>query len=157
MGYISGDKPDACVFCLNEADVGDRERLILHKSVSSFIIMNLYPYTNGHLMVIPYRHTSSLDELDDPELLDLMKALRLARKGLESAFSPQGFNIGMNLGAAAGAGIADHLHFHIVPRWNGDTNFMTVTADTRVIPESLTSTFDKLAPIFSVLAGGDTE
>ena len=156
MGYIAGDRPDRCVFCVGDSRESDRERLILYRSVSSFIILNLYPYTNGHLMVIPYRHTESLDDLDASELLDFMNTLRLARQGLEATFSPQGFNIGMNLGRASGAGIAEHIHFHIVPRWNGDTNYMTVLADTRVIPESLIATYDRLKPFFSTQAADRT-
>ncbi|GAM10043.1 AP-4-A phosphorylase [Geobacter sp. OR-1] len=158
MAYINEDKPAGCVFCIDpdQDRARDREKLILYRSVASFIILNLYPYTNGHLMVIPYRHTSSLDDLDDVELLDFIKTLRLARRGLIEALSPQGFNIGMNLGLAGGAGVAEHLHFHIVPRWGGDTNFMTITADTRVVPEALTATYDRLAPIFDSLAPGET-
>ena len=155
MGYINGDKPEDCVFCIPEGRENDPDRLILHRSASSFIIMNLYPYTNGHLMVIPFKHTSTLDDLDDLELLDFMKTLRLARRGLEKVFSPQGFNIGMNIGLAAGAGVAEHLHFHIVPRWNGDTNYMTVMADTRIIPEALTATYARLAPVFIALCDGE--
>ena len=151
MGYIEGVKPEGCVFCLEQSVEGDRERLVLHRSSFSFIIMNLYPYTNGHLMVIPCKHTSSLDDLDEAELLDFMKTLRLGRMLLERAFAPQGFNIGMNLGQAAGAGVADHLHFHIVPRWIGDSNYMTVTSETRVIPESLSATYEKLAKVMAAL------
>jgi ATP adenylyltransferase len=154
MSYISGNKPECCVFCIPDNSSGDREQLVLYRSISSYIILNLYPYTNGHLMVIPYRHTSSLDVLDDTDLLDFMKTLRFARKVLEKAFSPQGFNIGMNLGSAAGAGVAEHLHFHVVPRWNGDANYMTVTADTRVIPEALPETYDRLLHVINSLAGG---
>ena len=148
MGYITADKPAGCVFCIGNGRGGDRERLVLHRSERSYVIMNRYPYSNGHLMVIPYRHISSLDDLGDGELLDLMKTLRLARRAIESVLSPQGFNIGMNLGHAAGAGVDDHIHFHIVPRWQGDTNYMTVTADIRVIPEAMAATFSKLQPFF---------
>lgn len=147
MGYIDGPRPDGCVFCLEHGESTDSQHLVIHRSVHSFIIMNLYPYTNGHLMVIPYRHTSSLDDLNDAELLDFMNTLRFARKLLEVAFAPQGFNIGMNLGQAGGAGVVDHLHFHVVPRWNGDSNFMTVTAETRVIPEALSVTYEKLVKV----------
>lgn len=156
IGYITADKPAGCVFCVGDGDAGDRDRLILYRSTFSFIIMNLYPYTNGHLMVIPYRHTSALDDLDDAELLDFMQTLRLARRCLELAFSPQGFNIGMNLGHAAGAGVEEHLHFHVVPRWHGDTNFMTVTADLRVIPEAMQATYDNLATVFASLCSGES-
>lgn len=151
MEYLTGAKSEGCIFCVGEGVENDRERLILHRSSRSFIIMNRYPYTNGHLMVIPYRHCSSLDDLGDAEIIDLMNSLRLARKVLESACSPQGFNIGMNLGLAGGAGVADHIHFHLVPRWNGDTNYMTVTAETRVIPESLTATYDRLKGVIGPL------
>ena len=100
-------------------------------------MLNRYPYSNGHILVVPYRHTADLDDLEDEELLDLMRLVRRCKNLLQQAIDPQGFNIGLNLGLSAGAGIADHVHFHIVPRWKGDTNFMPAIADTKVIPQSL--------------------
>jgi ATP adenylyltransferase len=111
-------------------------------------MLNRYPYNNGHMMIAPFRHTADLNELSDAEMLDLFATLRLSRNVLEKTASPQGFNIGINLGKAAGAGVDEHLHIHIVPRWNGDTNFMSVIGDNRVMPENLRSTYEKLSPGF---------
>lgn len=149
MGYImAGEKPDGCIFCVENSASTDREKLILFRSTHSFAMLNLYPYTNGHLMAIPFRHTADPADLDETELLDLMMTVRLCKKVLDETFSPQGFNIGMNVGKASGAGVDDHIHFHVVPRWNGDTNFMSVLADARVMPESLSATLDRLKPLF---------
>ncbi len=147
LKYIeSADKTPGCIFCefplRNPAE--DRETLLLHRGEHAFINLNAYPYSNGHLMVVPYRHTAALDNLDDAILLEVMQLTRLAVRLLKAAFRPDGFNLGVNMGKVAGAGIADHLHWHIVPRWNGDTNFMPVLADVRVIPESLTVVYDRL-------------
>ena len=109
-----------------------------------FIILNAFPYSNGHLMITPFRHTADLDDLDDAELLELMRMTRRAVNLLKAAFRPDGFNIGVNMGRVAGAGIADHVHMHVVPRWNGDTNFMPVLGDVRVIPESLKTVYRQL-------------
>jgi ATP adenylyltransferase len=145
MRYIeSADAQPGCIFCDFPAEQRDPERLILHRGQHTFIILNAYPYSNGHLMVTPYRHTANLDDLEDAELLDLMANTRLAVNLLKAAFKPDGFNIGINMGRVAGAGIADHVHMHIVPRWSGDTNFMTVIGDARVIPESLDVVYERL-------------
>jgi ATP adenylyltransferase len=149
---LAGEKKGGCIFCVEDAGP-DRERLLLHRSRHCFVMLNRYPYTNGHLMVIPYLHTSTMNDMGEDELLDLMLTVRLSHQVLEEASSPQGFNVGMNLGKAAGAGVDEHLHVHIVPRWNGDTNFMSVTADARVVPESLLATFDRLKPLFERLQG----
>lgn len=149
MDYILDEKPSGCIFCLPERTEGDRQHLVLHRTPLSLVMLNRYPYTNGHLMVAPRRHTADMDALSDPEMLDLFRTVRLCRGILEEEASPQGFNIGLNLGRAAGAGIEDHLHVHIVPRWNGDTNFMTVVADLRVVPEGLLAAYDKLYPRFA--------
>lgn len=150
MEYItSGEKPDSCIFCVANDEGADRERLILYRSTYSYAMLNRYPYTNGHLMAIPYRHTADPAELDQVELLDLMTTVTLCKKALDEVYSPQGFNIGMNLGKAAGAGVDDHIHFHIVPRWNGDTNFMSVLAEARVLPEALGVTMERLKPLFA--------
>ena len=143
MSYISNNKHDqSCFFCPSE--IPDRERLILTRSSFSLMMLNRYPYTGGHMMVAPLRHIAGLDELSDEELLDLMHLLRTGRSLLEKVVHPDGFNIGINLGKAAGAGLEEHLHIHIVPRWNGDSNFMTVVGDLRVIPESLLAAYDLL-------------
>jgi ATP adenylyltransferase len=152
LEYILGDKerPEkGCVFCLAETLGDDRRRLVLHRGQHAFVIMNKYPYNNGHLMVAPYRHTADLGELSEAEALDMHRLLALCRSVLLEQISPEGFNVGMNLGQVAGAGIVDHLHMHIVPRWNGDTNFMPVFADIRVIPQHLEATYDRLAQGFS--------
>ena len=118
----------------------------------SFVILNLYPYNNGHLMVVPMRHLPSLASMNADEQAELMRLTRHAEIALTEAYSPHGLNIGINLGKAAGAGVADHLHLHLVPRWNGDTNFMTVVGNVRVLPEDLAATKAKLAPIFERLS-----
>jgi ATP adenylyltransferase len=148
IDYIENSKPQGCIFCHTDDDHG-RERLILHRTELSLVMLNRYPYTNGHLLVAPLRHTADLDTLSPGEMLDLFDVLRLCRRALQQAASPQGYNLGMNLGKAAGAGVEDHLHFHLVPRWNGDTNFMTVVGDLRVMPENLITTYDKLLPFFT--------
>lgn len=146
MTYITNAAPDdGCIFCRAWAADEDRERLVLLRQEHALIMLNRYPYTCGHLMVAPLRHTAEMDDLSDAELLDLMHGVRRACALLRDVTNPQGFNIGVNLGKAAGAGIEEHLHIHIVPRWNGDTNFMSVTGDVRVIPEGLIATYDRLA------------
>ena len=123
------------------------ESLVVFKSSRSYVILNKYPYNNGHLMVVPYRHVSRLDELSGEELAEMMLLVRASVRALERAYRPHGFNVGINLGEAAGAGIADHLHIHIVPRWVGDTNYMTITAGTKVLPQSLEESWRTLKPL----------
>ena len=139
-----GTKP--CIFCDFPAQdkANDAENYIVHRSERAYIILNAFPYSSGHLMVIPYRHTDTMDVFDDAELLDIMRLTRLGINLLKAAFKPDAFNLGVNMGRGAGAGIADHLHWHVVPRWNGDTNFMPVLADVRVIPDSLQNTYARL-------------
>jgi ATP adenylyltransferase len=149
--YILAEKPDGCIFCAAETG-HTRDRYILHRTPCSFVMLNRYPYTNGHLLVSPYQHAAAMDELDDAALLDLFKTVSLCRRVLAEVASPQGFNIGMNLGRAAGAGVDEHLHVHVVPRWNGDTNYMSVIADLRVMPENLSATYDALLPRFLAAA-----
>ena len=149
MEYIANDKSDGCVLCVSSEQENDRGKLILHRSGYSYVMMNRYPYTNGHLMIAPYRHTADMNELSDDEMLDLFTTLRLCRNVLQKIATPQGFNVGINLGKAAGAGVNEHMHIHIVPRWNGDTNFMTVISDIRIMPENLLGTYDKLLPGFN--------
>ena len=143
-----------CVFCdaVGQSS-GDQARLIVHRGATAVVILNLYPYTNGHLMVVPHRHVAHLAALEDAELGEMAKLTQLSERVLTEAYSPQGINVGMNLGRPAGAGIVDHLHIHLVPRWNGDTNFMTVVGEVRVLPEELPATAQRLRPLFSKLAG----
>lgn len=145
--YLSRkDRGDGCIFCRAWEQSGqDRERLVLARSQHALIMLNRYPYTSAHLMVVSARHTAELDDLDDGELLDLMRSVRRARALLRTAVRPDGFNIGINLGKAAGAGVADHLHIHVVGRWNGDTSFMPVCSDVRVIPDGLMEIYDRLS------------
>lgn len=144
----SGEKPEGCIFCVFPAEDRDRERLVLGRTAHSFVIMNKYPYNNGHLMVVPRKHVSDFSELDEESFLDLQRLLQTSTQVLREVYGPDAMNVGMNLGKAAGAGIADHLHWHIVPRWAGDVNFMPVLAETRVIPEHLEQSWLKLRPAF---------
>jgi ATP adenylyltransferase len=151
MEYILSDKSGECVLCPGEDRSRDEERLILYVGERVLVIMNKYPYTNGHLMVAPIRHVGDLEDLSGEEMLDLMSMLRKVTGVLREHMGPDGFNVGLNLGRVAGAGMEDHLHFHVVPRWDGDTNFMTVFADVRVIPEHIKETYNKLRPYFDRL------
>jgi len=148
MEYILSDKEQHCIFCELPKQERDRDNLILYRSVHSFVIMNRYPYNNGHILVVPYRHVSALEELDDAVLLDFMKVTRHSVASIRKAFMPDGFNIGINIGRIAGAGMEEHVHLHMVPRWAGDTSFMTVFDEVRVIPEHIMSTYDKLFAAF---------
>jgi ATP adenylyltransferase len=149
----SGGGSDGCIFC-NLTEPG-RDELILVRGRVSFVILNLYPYNNGHLMVVPQRHVANLASTTEEERAELMRLTRHAEIAVNEAYSPQGINMGINLGRPAGAGVLDHLHVHVVPRWNGDTNFMTVIGDVRVLPEDLATTAKKLRPIFERLAKDD--
>ncbi|MCK5551700.1 MAG: HIT domain-containing protein [Deltaproteobacteria bacterium] len=144
MTYIMGDRDQGCLFCSTLKGRNDRGNLILYRSNQSFIILNRFPYTSGHLMVAPNRHVASLDELDGGEMANLMELLKKSTLILKRSLKPDGFNLGMNIGRGAGAGIDGHIHFHIVPRWNGDTNFMPVLFDTKVMPEYLEKTYERL-------------
>jgi ATP adenylyltransferase len=137
-------KEDPCIFCSRIAQKTDQQNLILWRGKTAFIIMNRFPYNNGHLMVVPYQHTGNMDDLQTEEQLELFQLLQLAATSLEKVMRPHGFNIGMNLGRVAGAGVEDHLHFHIVPRWDGDTNFMPIISHTKVVSEALDKSFEKL-------------
>lgn len=151
MEYILDERKKGCIFCVLPKEGDDRRNLILHRGNKVFVIMNRYPYTNGHIMVSPWRHEGSLEGLEAEEMVELIQMMRQCVVILKKELSPDGFNIGMNLGRVAGAGIEDHLHFHIVPRWNGDTNFMPVLADVKVMPEFLENTYDRLRPHFDKL------
>ena len=147
MTFIEAPKPAGCIFCDFPAEQGeerDRANLIVHRSARAFTILNRYPYNSGHVMVVPRAHVSTLDDLSPEEFADLHEELRRAARTVRAVYHPEGSNVGMNLGRIAGAGIADHLHYHVVPRWGGDTNFMPVLADTRVMIEHLDATWEKL-------------
>jgi ATP adenylyltransferase len=150
MTYVTDKVQHGCIFCA--ALEGDRrERLVLGATPASLVMLNRYPYQVGHLMVAPRRHTADLPGLPPDEHADLAETLRRALATLGQVYKPDGFNMGMNLGTVAGAGVVDHLHWHIVPRWNGDTNFMPVLADTKVMPQHLVETYDRLRPAFAWL------
>jgi ATP adenylyltransferase len=158
LAYVTGSggasDSAACVFC-TAADPDNRD-LVLVRGRVSYVILNLYPYNNGHLMVVPNRHVATLASTTGDEQAELMRFTRHAEIALTEAYQPQGLNIGVNLGRPAGAGVLDHLHVHVVPRWNGDTNFMTVVGNVRVLPEDLGATANRLRPIFERLARADT-
>jgi ATP adenylyltransferase len=156
MKYIKGiDKKDeGCIFCTKPQQADDKSNLILHRGLQSFIIINAFPYSNGHLLIVPFLHTSELDMLGETVSAELWRHVVLCKNVLKKAYNPDGFNIGMNIGRPAGAGIDQHLHIHIVPRWNGDTNFMPVLDETRVISEGLGDTYDSLLPFFKELSKG---
>jgi ATP adenylyltransferase len=135
---------DGCVFCTLPQEPTDRENLIVHRAKHSFVILNRYPYNNGHLMVVPNRHVASFDLLPDEDLTEIALVAKRAVKVLENAYRAEGFNLGMNLGIAGGAGIRDHMHLHVVPRWVGDTNFMPVIAETKSMPQHLLTSYDQI-------------
>lgn len=144
--YIERDKTnDACAFCLALKQPDSPANLIFHRGKTCFIILNLYPYTSGHLMVVPYFHTNQLSDLPHETLDEMMQLVQKVVRVMEGVYHPQGYNIGLNLGAAAGAGIAAHMHMHVVPRWQGDANFMSIIGQTRVMPEDLGRTYDRLS------------
>jgi ATP adenylyltransferase len=143
------------VFCAAQTSP-DAQPMIVHDGLTCFAILNLYPYNSGHLLVVTRRHVATLSDLGTEELNELALVTQHAERALTEAYSPQGMNVGLNLGRPAGAGIADHLHVHLVPRWTGDTNFMSVVGQVRVLPEELPQTADRLRPIFARLAGSST-
>lgn len=153
MAYIRkfSKKSSECFLCEASKDHRDEVSLVVHRGDRCFVILNRYPYNNGHVMVAPYKHTGKISDLEDDELMELMHLLRLSIKVLEKEYRPDGFNVGLNLGRAAGAGLEDHLHFHVVPRWIGDTNFMPVISDTKVIPESLYESWKRIRECFQSL------
>jgi len=148
MAYIKGEGKDGCPFC-DLPGMGDEEGLIVARGTVCFVVLNLYPYNSGHLMVVPYRHVSSYDELTLEETTELSALTQRSLRAIRHASGAQGFNVGMNLGSVAGAGIAAHLHQHVVPRWGGDTNFMPVVGHTKVLPQLLPDTRDLLARAWS--------
>ena len=149
MEYVGSDqKNEGCIFCPGNDRTQDEKKLILYRSEWSIVLMNRFPYSNGHLLIAPLRHTSSFDSLSPDEKLDLLNMVERSASVLKDVMDPAGFNIGMNLGKVAGAGVEDHMHFHIVPRWSGDTNYMTVLGEVRIIPEHIQATYEKLLPFF---------
>ena len=149
MEYILSDqKKGGCIFCPGTDRNRDEERLILHTSPMTVVLMNRYPYINGHLLVAPSGHVPDLESLSDEEGLELLAMVRRSIGILKKVMHPEGFNVGLNLGRVAGAGVEEHMHFHIVPRWSGDTNYMTVFGEVRVIPEHIEETYRKLLPHF---------
>jgi ATP adenylyltransferase len=152
MRYIvNNNNSVGCVLCNEVEKNDDRKNYILFRGTHSFVIMNLYPYNNGHLLIVPYTHESDIDKLPEEELGDLMKVTQASVKILKQALSPDGFNVGINIGKSAGAGIPEHLHVQIVPRWNGDTSYITVFDNTRVMPELLDETYELLKQYFERL------
>lgn len=141
---LASDKPSHCIFCLSSSAQSDRENHVICRYRTCFAMLNRFPYNNGHILLAPYRHAADLESLTDEELLELMRLLRDCKRALAVCMNPDGFNVGLNLGSAAGAGVEGHVHFHVVPRWKGDTNFMTVTAGTKVIPQSLDEVYEML-------------
>ncbi len=146
--YILSEKEKGCIFCIKPKEDNDKKNFIVYRSEHSFVILNIYPYNNGHIMVVPNRHIATLDELPDEEAFDMIKTVKLSERVIRTVYKPDGINIGMNIGKAAGAGIDEHLHVHIVPRWNGDVNFMTVVGGYRVIPEAFETAYLKLKEAF---------
>jgi len=155
MEYIVQDQEgERCIFCPGEDLREDETRLILYVGPLSMVMMNRFPYTNGHLLVAPIRHVAELESLSQDETLDLLNMVRRSIKVLKKVLSPEGFNVGVNLGKVAGAGVEDHLHFHVVPRWNGDTNYMSVLGEVRVIPEHIVKSYRELLPYFQEYKSG---
>jgi ATP adenylyltransferase len=149
MSYVQSERRDeGCIFCLAAQSGDDDARLVLFRGAGCLVMLNAYPYNNGHVMVAPQRHVGSIEALDDDELLELMTLARRAQRAVRDAYAPDGFNLGVNEGETAGAGFADHVHLHVVPRWKADSNFMAVTADTRVLPQSLEDSLAQLRARF---------
>lgn len=149
MPYLRGEEPmpEDCLFC-TAPRMEDDEFYIVHRENLCYAILNRFPYNNGHLMIVPYAHVATLEELDTENLTGLMVLTQRSLRVLREAYSPQGFNVGINIGEVAGAGVAGHLHLHIVPRWGGDSNYMSIVGETRVIPEWLDQTYARLRPLF---------
>lgn len=143
------EEKQACIFCGLGPREADAERLIVHRTELCFVVLNRYPYNSGHIMVVPYAHLGSLEEADAAVTTEIMRLTREAQRHLRGIYRPPGFNIGMNIGACAGAGVAGHIHMHVLPRWPGDANFMTTIGETRILPEELQITYQKLAEAFA--------
>lgn len=157
LKYVSGTgEPCACVFCEAIAHT-DADPLVVFRGRAAFVILNLFPYNTGHLMIVPNRHIAALASATHDELCELIDLTRVAELAITEVYKPQGLNVGMNLGRSAGAGIVDHMHVHVVPRWNGDTSFMSVLSETRVLPEDLGQSADRLRPVFTRFAAGASQ
>jgi len=154
--YVMGPRAEGCFLCTAPAAGDDRGQRILHRGRRVFVILNSFPYNSGHLLVAPFRHVARPEELDGEERRELMDAVALSLQVLAAGLHPEGYNVGLNLGRAAGAGLEDHLHVHVVPRWVGDTNFMPVLADVKVLPEHLAATYEKLRAVLPALPGAGT-
>ncbi|MCZ7571426.1 MAG: HIT domain-containing protein [Ardenticatenaceae bacterium] len=152
MDYIMDQKETGCPFCRALVANDDAGQYIVYRGERTFVILNRYPYNNGHLMIMPYAHVGDLSDLDEATRNEMMALLDLSVRALRETSRPQGFNMGLNLGEAAGAGVTDHLHMHVVPRWGGDTNYMTVLNEVRTIPELLDETYRRLQPVMARLA-----
>jgi ATP adenylyltransferase len=148
MEYIESNKEEGCVFCSAQEKEDSAENLIAFRGEHAYVILNRYPYTSGHLMVVPFDHKSNFEELDPPTRAEMMELTSRCMSVLRKVYHPQAFNMGANIGEAAGAGVKLHVHVHIVPRWQGDTNFMSVLGETRVLPESLESTYQRVRNVF---------
>ena len=143
--YIaSAGREEGCVFCRIEQEDRDAENFLVHRAELNFVILNLFPYTSGHLMIVPYQHEASLAAVDQATTTEMIELAKRAQTALEAEYHPDGFNIGMNLGRSAGAGVADHVHLHVVPRWSGDANFVSIVGETRLLPEDLATTHQRL-------------
>jgi len=153
--YLTDARPrDGCIFCQMAAETSeasDERNLIVHRGVFSFVVLNRFPYTSGHLMVVPYAHAAQLNAIEEDAASELMRLTRLAETHLRAIYRPDGLNVGMNIGESAGAGIAGHIHMHILPRWSGDSNFMTTIGETRVLPEDLNVTWRRLRAAFTTV------
>ena len=149
MAYIENhEKSDGCVFCAAQSKADNAENLIAHRGKLAYVILNRYPYTSGHLMVVPLEHRANLEELDPETRAEIMELISRSMVVLRNIYNPQGFNLGANIGEAAGAGVLGHVHIHIVPRWSGDTNFMSTLGGTRVLPEALEDTYKRVCAEF---------
>jgi ATP adenylyltransferase len=149
LEYIRAPNPEECIFCTKPRGDDDRAARIVSRGERCFAMLNAYPYNNGHLMISPYRHVPALEDLEEPELLELMTLTQRTLVALRGVYAPEGFNIGVNQGKVAGAGFDDHVHLHVVPRWGADTNFMPVMGDTRVLPQSLDDSWTELSRAFA--------
>ena len=148
--YITtaGKTPESCVFCVGEDTSADPERLIVYRGAQNFVILNLFPYTSGHFMVAPYAHIAVIEDSTPEQMAEMMELAKRGITALRKLYKPEGFNIGMNLGHCAGAGVREHFHLHVVPRWIGDANFMSITGETRVLPEELSVTYRRIKEVF---------
>jgi ATP adenylyltransferase len=148
LEYIRGPKADECIFCRAVESDDDESNYVVHRGEHSFVLLNAYPYNNGHVMIAPYAHEPTIETLDDPTTFEMTQLVKRSIVAMREVYRPEGFNIGINEGAAAGAGIEEHVHQHVVPRWGGDTNFMPVIGDVRVLPQSLSDSWKELRSVF---------